>query len=233
LHVLYRFAIILRMNQPLTPIQKTIYVFVKNYLSDKGNSPTLEEIRAFIGVKAINTIVDHLKAIERKGYIARRKHAKRNIELRNSTTHTAENLMLSIPVIASVGCDDLSVFANEQYDEFLEVDKKIIAGRMGVVAVRAMGGSMNDAGIEDGDYILVEPTSDVENGERVVAIVDGMVTVKRLNKTGNLTILNPESNDPKYKPIILNHDFKVAGKVICSIPRSSMEPELTFEKIIN
>ena len=221
------------MQIPLTQKQHEVYLAILNFFRGKGFSPTLDELRKAIKIKSLNTVAYHLMALENKGYISRLKHAKRNIEIKHFIAGSGVRSMVSIPVLASVGCDDLSIFANEQYSEFLEVDKKIIAGRMGVVAVRAMGGSMNDAGIEDGDYILVEPTSDAVNGERVVAIVDGMVTVKRLNKTGNLTILNPESNDPKYKPIILNHDFKVAGKVICSIPRSSMEPELTFEKIIN
>lgn len=218
------------MNKPLTPQQKTIFAFIKNFISNKGYSPTLEEIRSFIGVRAINTIVDHLKAIEQKGYISRRKHAKRNIEIRGS--NQAEFRTFSVPVKASVGCDDLSVVADEKHDEFLEVDQKIIGNNnQNVIAVRAIGNSMNDAGIENGDYVLVRLTGIAQEGDRVVAVVGDMVTVKRLGRKDNLIVLWPESKDSKYKPIILNEDFKIAGKVICTIPGDSMDPtEIVYDK---
>lgn len=218
------------MNKALTPQQKTIYTYIKKFILEKNYSPTLEEIRSFIGVKAINTIVDHLKAIERKGYIIRRKHAKRNIEIRD--TNRPESQTLNIPVVASVGCDDLSILADQKYDEFLEVDRKIIGNEKDIIAVRAVGNSMNDAGIENGDYVLVKLTDIAENGDRVVAIVGDMATVKKLERKKNLTILWPESKDPKYKPIILQENFKIAGKVILTIPGNSMDPsEMIYENI--
>lgn len=221
------------MQAPLTQKQQEVYVAILNFFKDRGFSPTLDELRKGMKIKSLNTVVYHLTALENKGYISRMKHTKRNIEIKHFIAGGVSRSMVSIPVLASVGCDDLSIFANEQHTDFLEVDRKLIGNRNNVVAVHAVGDSMNDANIENGDYILVEPTNQAENGDRVVAIIDGMVTVKKLTRIDNIIILNPESNDPKYKPIILNHDFKIAGKVICSIPKSSMEPEIVFEKIIN
>ena len=128
-----------------------------------------------------------------------------------------------MPVVANVGCDDLSVFAAEQRDEFLQVDEKIVESSGEIVAVRAMGESMADAGIKNGDYILVQFTDNVQNGDRVAAIVGDMVTVKRIERKDGVTILYPESKDPKYKPIVLRGDFKIAGKVLCVIPNYSAE----------
>jgi repressor LexA len=84
---------------------------------------------------------------------------------------------------------------------------------------------MADAGIKSGDYILVQFTDDVKSGDRVAAIVGDMVTVKRLERRQGVTVLYPESNDPKYKPIVLREDFKIAGKVLCIIPSSLAEKE--------
>jgi repressor LexA len=126
-----------------------------------------------------------------------------------------------VPVVANVGCDDLSVFAQEQHDEFIEVDKKIVEESGEIVAVRAVGDSMLDAGINSGDYILVQFTDNVQNGDRVAAIVGDMVTVKRLERRDGVTILYPENKDPKYKPIILHENFKITGKVLCIIPAHS------------
>ena len=82
---------------------------------------------------------------------------------------------------------------------------------------------MNDADIHDGDYILIQVTEHAENGDRVAAIVGDMVTVKKYEKNNGVTILRPESKDLKYKPIILSEDFKIAGKVLCTIPGDSMD----------
>jgi len=210
------------MDKPLTSKQKTIYTYIRNYLLEKDFSPTLEEIRSYVGVGAINTVIDHLKALENKGYIVRRKHAKRNIEIREVPNSENES-MIMVPVVASVGCDDLSVYANETHDEFLRVDRKIASSGDKLVAVRAIGDSMNDADIMSGDYVLIRLTDHAENGDRVVAIVDDMVTVKKLEVRDNMIILWPESKDLKYKPIILNQDFKIAGKVVCTLPKETMD----------
>ncbi len=211
------------MNQPLTSRQREIYSFLRQYLEKNEMSPTLDEIRVFLGVSSLNTVVDHIRALEQKGYILRRKHAKRNIELRNNDPLHSLTWPVSIPVRASVGCDDLSIVAEDQYDESIDVDRKLVEGKGDVVAVRAVGDSMNDAGINNGDYVLIELTNEANTGDRVAAVVGDMVTVKKLEKAKGMIILRPESKDPKYRPIILNEDFKIAGKVICTIPGESMD----------
>lgn len=210
------------MKQPLSPKQQALYSKIQAYFKEHEQSPTLEELKGFINVSSINTVVQYLKTLEQKGYIVRRKHAKRNIELRNEDTQYS-TATVSIPVLASVGCDDLSVFASEQHDEFIEVDKKILGNRKDVIAVRAVGDSMNDADIDDGDYVLIEPTDHANNGDTVAVIVGDMVTIKKLEKHENIMVLRPQSKDPKYKSIILSNDSKIAGKVICSIPGQSLD----------
>lgn len=215
------------MNKLLTAKQHKLYLKIQDYFKEHEQSPTLEELRDFLKVSSINTVVQYLKILEQKGYIIRRKHSKRNIELRNENTHYL-NSVISIPVMASVGCDDLSVFVNEQHDEFIEVDSKILGNRKNVVAVRAIGDSMNDANINDGDYVLIESTDNADNGDRVAVIIGDMITVKKLEKHENMLILRPESTNPKYKSIILSNDSKIAGKVICSIPGKSLDVSDVF-----
>ncbi len=205
----------------LTFKQQRVLNVVREYLSSENRSPTLEQLRSNLGFSSLRTVTQYLDILERKGYIVRRKNASRNIELRNVDGAWGT---VSIPVIANVGCDDLSVFAQQEADEFLEVDKRIVDEEDGdIVAVRAIGDSMNDAGINTGDYVLIRFTDQVENGDRVAAIVNDMVTVKRLERRDGMTILWPQSKDPKFKPIILKEDFKIAGKVLCIIPAPQME----------
>ena len=173
----------------------------------------------------MRTVTQYLEALERKGYIVRRKHSHRNIELRAVDADGHAATLVSVPVVANVGCDDLSVFAEEHSDEFLQVDRHIVEEAGDIVAVRAVGDSMADAGVHSGDYILVQFTDNVKSGDRVAAIVGDMVTVKRLERRQGVTILYPESPDPKYKPIVLRDDFKIAGKVLCIIPASLAEQD--------
>jgi len=208
------------MAQPLTGKQKRVLENIQLYVEAKGVPPTLDELRENLGLKSLRTVTQYLETLERKGYIVRRKHAHRNIELRAVDAEGHSATLVSIPVVANVGCDDLSVYAQEKSDEFLQVDKHVVEEAGDIVAVRAVGDSMLDAGINSGDYILVQFTDNVKSGDRVAAIVGDMVTVKRLERRQGVTILYPESPDPKYKPIVLHEDFKIAGKVLCIIPAS-------------
>lgn len=209
----------------LTGKQKRVLENISLYLEAKGEPPTLDELRKNLGFKSIRTVVQYLDILERKGYVVRRKYARRNIELRPIDAFGRSETLVSVPVVANVGCDDLSVYAQEQYDEFLQVDKNIAGDDGNIVAVRAVGDSMLDAGINSGDYILVQFTDNVKSGDRVAAIVGDMVTVKRLEKREGVTILYPENKDPKYKPIVLREDFKIAGKVLCVIPAAVADAE--------
>ena len=209
------------MNRALTYKQQRVLDAVKNHLSVKDVSPTLEQLRTTLGFSSLRTVTQYLETLEEKGYIVRHRGFKRNIELRNVDGAWGT---VSVPVLANVGCDDLSVFAQERCDEYIEVDKRIVEEEDGgIVAVRAIGDSMNDAGINTGDYVLIRFTDQAQNGDRVAAIVNDMVTVKRLERRDGMTILWPESRDPRFKPIILKEDFKIAGRVLCVIPAPQTE----------
>lgn len=209
------------MQQPLTPKQAKLLSFIKKFDEEYGRSPTIRELCNRMDTKWPNAVYELLNTLESKGYIVRRKNAKRNIELRHSNASGSSVQTVTIPVIASVGCDSLDVVADEHYDEAIEVDKSLVRDKGRVVVVRAVGDSMNDAHIDDGDYILIQLTQDVEVGNQVVAIVGDMVTVKILDRQNGFTVLRPKSTDPKYKPIVLREDFKITGKVIGVIPNPS------------
>lgn len=221
--------------QPLKDTEQKVFSIVKAYFADYGVSPMLEQIRSRLGVKSINTITRNLKSLERKGYIFRRKHARRSIEIIGFDEKKGKTVStISLPVVASVGCDDLSVIAQENYGEFLDVDKDLVKDPTKDFILRVIGDSMNDAEINSGDYVLVERTEQANSGDRIVAIVDNMATVKRLQKTDKATILWPESKDPKYKPIILKENYKIAGKVICTIQNPyENDTRVVYDQLIN
>lgn len=209
------------MRQSLTSKQKRVLDNIRLYIKAKGEPPTLEELRENLGFHSLRTVTQYLEILERKGYIIRHKFSRRSIELR-ADEHDQPNHTISVPVVANVGCDDLSVFAREEADEYLEVDPAVSGGDE-IVAVRAIGDSMLDAGINSGDYVLIRFTDQAQNGDRVAAIVGDMVTVKRYEKKDGVVVLYPMNKDPKYKPIVMHENFKIAGKVLCVIPQRGAE----------
>ena len=212
------------ISKSLTGKQKRVLDNLQLNINARGEPPTLDELRQNLGFKSLRTVVQYIETLERKGYVVRRRYSHRNIELRAVDAEGRSAMLVSVPVVANVGCDDLSVFAQEQSDEFLQVDKQIVDEVHGeIVAVRAVGDSMADAGVKSGDYILVQFTDKVKSGDRVAAIIGDMVTVKRLERRNGVTILYPESKDPKYKPIVLRDNFKIAGRVLCIIPAGVAE----------
>jgi repressor LexA len=113
------------IKAPLTGKQRRVLETIELYVRAKGEPPTLDELRESLGFKSLRTVTQYLEALERKGYLLRRKHAHRNIELRTLGENGGAATLVSVPVVANVGCDDLSLFAQEERDEFLHVDKEI------------------------------------------------------------------------------------------------------------
>ena len=133
-----------------------------------------------------------------------------------------------IPVISSAGCDAMQVYAQEQYDEYLVVDKKLLDARREIIALKAVGNSMVDAGIKNGDYVLVEVTENVSTGDRVAAVIGDMAVIKRLRISPKAIILEPESKNAGYAPIVMQDSSKIFGKVLSVIPMSDRNDEMHY-----
>jgi SOS-response transcriptional repressor LexA len=110
----------------------------------------------------------------------------------------------------------VNVLAQEVFDEYICVASELLHDRdkARIVSIRAVGDSMQDAGINSGDYVLVEVTEAVSEGDLIVAIIDSFAVIKKLEFANNAVILRPVSTDPQYRPIILSKNFKIFGKVL-------------------
>lgn len=199
-------------NRTLTKNQARVYEFVKLQLAKLGKAPTLSEIATELGVSSLRSVTQYLEALQRKGLIRRNKYAQRGIELIEDRSGTDE--IVQVPVFASAGCGSPSIIAERKFDEYIPVSKSLIADRENVYVIRAVGESMIEAGIQDGDFVLTEMTSNVANGDLVVAIIDDTAVIKKITFANNAILLYSISNDPAFQPIILKRDFQVFGKVI-------------------
>ncbi len=200
---------------PLTPSQQRFYTILRDYIAKWGKSPSLPELRELLGVSSLRSVSQYLNSLQRKGYINRAKHQKRSIQLLDDSRVST----FQLPVLSAAGCDDASIIADQLYDEYIDVNQQILGNvpRDKAVAIKAVGRSMIDAGIEDGDYVITEMTPEAHENDLVVAVVDGMAVIKKISFTNNAVILNPVTSDKSYRPLIVQRDFQIFGKVIRSI----------------
>lgn len=162
---------------------------------------------------SLRSVTQYFEALERKGLIRRKRHKKRGVEL---VEIFPSEEMVSVPVFASAGCGSPSVIAERTFDEFVTVSKKVVPNKKKerLYVIRAVGKSMEDAGIKDGDLVLVEQTGHAENNDLVVVIIEDTAVIKKISFANNVIILNPVTIDPEYRPMIMRRDFNIFGKVI-------------------
>lgn len=218
-------------SKTLTSKQKRVFDYICSCLEKTSVSPTIVELAEFLGVSSLRTVTQYLESLEKKGLIVRGHHKSRGIRL--ATYNDAEIETVTLPVLSSAGCDNMNVFAEQSYDEFITLDREFLNGNNPekVVVFRAMGDSMKDGGIETGDLVLTEVTTDINQKDKVVAIVDGMALIKQINFTPNAVILSPMSHDSQFRPIIMKRNFQVFGKVIEVIKNSLGSEELVYENL--
>lgn len=207
----------------LTTKQHEMYAFLLSCFHEEGYIPTLREIADHFDFRSVNAVNDHLEALERKGFIARRHGSSRGITL----LKTAEEVgvacseergsagggsHLGVPIIGRVAAGK-PISALENLEGYLELSSFYTPGQHFALHIR--GDSMVEAGIWDGDFVIVREQSEVGNGEIGVAVIEGEATVKKIRVTGRRVELIP-AND-LYRPIIVDSrttDFRIAGKVV-------------------
>ncbi len=192
----------------LTHRQKGVLEFIREFISEHGYAPSLREICVRFGIKGPQNARKHLDALEKKGFIRRSANRSRAIDILPRTG------AVQVPIAGRVRAGKPHP-AVEDITGYVTLDPDFFKCR-GAFMLRVEGQSMVDAGIEDGDYVLVRPQADASNGEIVVAMVDGDATVKRFFRTGRAVVLKPEN--PQMEPIRLEAgEFSIIGKVVSVI----------------
>jgi repressor LexA len=191
--------------RPLTNRQQQIYDLIKVKIQDTGMPPTRAEIATFFGFKSANAAEEHLKALAKKGYIEMLAGTSRGIRLVEEMLE-AEGL----PLIGRVAAGE-PILAQEHIEEHYKMDGNLFHPAADYL-LRVNGESMKDIGILDGDLLAVHQTTEVQNGQVVVARVENDVTVKRFRREGNIVYLHAENED--FSPIkvdLTNQEFNIEG----------------------
>lgn len=198
--------------QKLTQRQEMVLGFIESSILDRGYPPTLREIGNHMGIRSTNGVNDHLRALERKGYLMRedmKSRALRPVSTRRAGKNESKPLVpandnvADIPVIGRVAAGQLAE-AIEHPESTLRVDRSLVGASDGVFGLRVRGDSMIDAGIRDGDYVFVRKQPDARRGEIVVALVGDEATCKYFYPENDRIRLQPANDE--VQPIILQRN---------------------------
>jgi repressor LexA len=196
------------MMPVLTDRQKAIYDFLLKTIREKGFAPSIPEIGKQFKIASTNGVSDHLKALEKKGYI--RRVGKRAIEIVNALGKTVLTATREVPILGKVPAGK-PFLSEENIEGFLSIPEDMGGGKR--FALQVKGDSMIGAGILDGDKVIVKQQGTAENGEIVCAIINGEATLKRFFKKEGVITLKAENE--KYAPIIVSEgEFRIAGRVV-------------------
>jgi repressor LexA len=192
----------------LTKRQREIFDFIRRYVRKYGYPPTVREIGKALGLHSPSTVHAHLAKLEQIGILRRDPSKPRAIELMVGKARQALKGP-GIPIVGNVAAGE-PILAEENIEDYVQVPS-VIGGEGGDYILKVRGDSMKDAGILEGDFVVVRPAEEAKNGEIVVALIGDEATVKRYYRERNTIRLQPENK--AHKPI-RTKEAKLLGKVV-------------------
>lgn len=213
------------MAEKLTNRQEEILSLIRDFFLENGYAPSLGELQSKLGFSSKRGVVNHLSALENKGYIIRTSEP-RSIQLLdgNDDANLEYEYLIAIPIFGYANAGTPLVMAEEEALGILKIDRNLIGrkSKENLFGLIVKGDSMNERvldgiKIEEGNYLIVDKDAKVEEGDAVVAIIDSSATVKNISlKTEDVVVLYPESDNPTHQPIYIDSDsnFMINGKVI-------------------
>lgn len=193
----------------LTKRQAQTLDFIRQSIEERGYPPTLREIGESMGIRSTNGVNDHLRALERKGYLRRedmKSRALRLVSKEPEPSATVDENLLEIQVLGRVAAG-LPLLAEENVVDTVRIDRMMVRGGRDVFGLRVQGDSMIDAGILNGDYIFVRKQASAERGDIVVALIGDEATVKYYFPEKDYVRFQP-ANDQMAPILVRATDFR-------------------------
>ncbi|MCX7797924.1 MAG: transcriptional repressor LexA [Melioribacter sp.] len=197
----------------ITERQKEILDFIKEYIDFNGYPPTYREIGKKFNISSTFGVKRHIDALIKKGYLTNESRTSRTLSLVITNSQTKNKDIIDIPIVGRVAAG-VPLFAEENIEGNLTIDKNLIGNRTECFGLKVKGDSMINAGILDGDLVIVQPQREAKNGDIVIALVGDEATMKRFTIKNGKIFLVPENE--KYEPIVIENpeDFTIIGKVV-------------------
>ena len=189
--------------------QQEILEYIKNQILQRGFPPAVREICEAVNLKSTSSVHSHLETLEKNGYIRRDPTKPRAIEILDDTFNLTRREMVNVPIIGQVAAGQ-PILAEQNIEDYFPIPADRMPNKQ-TFLLKVKGESMINAGILDGDYVLVEQDSTASNGDMVVALVEDSATVKTFYKEEGVFRLQPENDF--MDPIIVK-EVSILGKVI-------------------
>ena len=193
----------------ITEKQQEILDYMKTQIINRGFPPSVREICEAVNLKSTSSVHSHLESLEKNGYIRRDPSKPRAIEIVDDCYNLTRRELVNVPMVGTVTAGQ-PILAVENIEGYFPIPMEYMPNHE-TFMLRVKGESMINAGIFDGDQILVQKQSTASNGDFVVALLDDSVTVKTFYKENGYFRLQPENDT--MDPIIVN-DVAILGKVI-------------------
>lgn len=193
----------------ITDKQREILEYIKEMILKKGYPPAVREICEAVHLKSTSSVHSHLESLEKNGYIRRDPTKPRTIEILDDDFALTRRELVNVPVIGTVAAG-VPILAEQNIEDYLPIPAEILPNKE-VFMLKVKGNSMIEAGIYNGDKVIVAKQPNAENGDKVVALVDDSATVKTFYKENGHFRLQPENSS--MDPIILDQ-VDILGKVI-------------------
>ena len=193
----------------ITDKQREILEYIKEMILKKGYPPAVREICEAVHLKSTSSVHSHLESLEKNGYIRRDPTKPRTIEILDDDFALTRRELVNVPVIGTVAAG-VPILAEQNIEDYLTIPADILQNK-DVFMLKVKGNSMIEAGIYNGDKVIVAKQPNAENGDKVVALVDDSATVKTFYKENGHFRLQPENSS--MDPIILDQ-VEILGKVI-------------------
>ena len=189
--------------------QQEILEYIKSQILERGFPPAVRDICEAVHLKSTSSVHSHLETLEKNGYIRRDPTKPRAIEILDDSFNFTRREMVNVPIVGRVAAGE-PLLAEQNIEEYFPIPMDFMPNKQ-TFMLKVKGESMINAGILDGDYVLVEERKTAHNGEMIVALVDDGATVKRFYKEEGIIRLQPENDT--MEPIIVP-DCIILGKVI-------------------
>lgn len=189
---------------------------IRNWLVHKAHTPSVRELMGALGYKSPRSAQDILGQLEAKGVI--KKLTSGDYQLITGPDFGPLHAQtIDVPLVGTVACGS-PITAEENIEGFIPVSVSLARPGSRYYLLRASGDSMNEAGINDGDIVLVRQQPAADPGDKVVALIDNEATIKEYHPVKGAIVLKPQSTNQEHKPIILTDDFQIQGVVVATIP---------------
>jgi repressor LexA len=191
------------------------YQFIVRYFIQNGRAPSFQAIATALGYASKRSVQLLVGRLRDSGRI---KYADGKIDLVFTPNLAGGEQTVPVPIVGSVPCGGLAL-AEEDIEDYVEISTMLAKPSSRYFILRAKGDSMDLSGIDDGDLVLIRQLPTANDGDRVVALVNGEATIKHFHREKGMVVLRPNSSNPQNKPIFLSEALLIQGIVVCALPR--------------